>query len=125
MEESRQFFDLFRETRKEIAGKNGYHLETAIKKTFEKWNSLKIGTSENTPTVRFLLPSDEQLIKFAVLFNNGKLEPEKLTDMVAMCTLVIDRLYENGNVLIPTLKEVAYSKDIDFKTLEDEFRNGC
>ena len=65
---------------------------------------------ENTPTVRFLLPSDEQLIKFAVLFNNGKLEPEKIADMLSMARLLIDRLYENGNVLIPTSKQLLTEK---------------
>jgi len=85
---------------------------------------IKYKIPENTPTVRFLLPSDEQLIKFAVLFNNGKLEPEKLADMLSMTRFVIDRLYENGDVLIPTSKEIADNKDIDFKALEDKFRNG-
>jgi len=110
MEEAKQFFDLFRETRKEIADENGYHLETAIKKTFEKWSSLKIGMPENTPTVRFLLPSDEQLIKFAVSFNDDKLEPEKIVVMLSMARFLIDRLYENGNVLIPTSKQLLTEK---------------
>ena len=57
------------------------------------------------PDVRFLLPSDEQLINTAILFNDGKLEPEKLSDMVGMCQFVIDRLYENGDIMKQSSKE--------------------
>jgi len=45
-EENKQFFELFKETRKEIADENGYHLETAIKKTFQKWNRWETGLTE-------------------------------------------------------------------------------
>lgn len=57
------------------------------------------------PDVRFQLPSDEQLIDTAILFNDGKLESEKLSDMVGMCQFVIDRLYENGDIMKPSSKE--------------------
>jgi hypothetical protein len=54
---------------------------------------------------RFIMPTDKQLIDFAIIFNEGKLEPEKLADMVGMCTLILDRLFENGKVDIPSSKE--------------------
>ena len=54
---------------------------------------------------RFQLPSTEEIIGIAILFNGGKIEPEKLADMVAMCSLVIDRLYENGDIRKPSIKE--------------------
>ena len=56
-------------------------------------------------SVRFQLPSDEQLINIAILFNDGNLESEKLSDMVGMCQFVIDRLYENGDIMKPSSKE--------------------
>lgn len=55
--------------------------------------------------VKFQLPSGKQLIDIAILFNDGKLERQKLADMVGMCQFVIDRLYENGNVMQPSSKE--------------------
>ncbi|HCT86239.1 MAG TPA: hypothetical protein DF296_13690 [Candidatus Margulisbacteria bacterium] len=54
---------------------------------------------------RFKLPTDKQLIEIALLFNNGKIQPKRLADMVAMAELIIDRLYENGDVLVRCSKE--------------------
>jgi len=54
---------------------------------------------------RFKMPEPDQIINMAILFNDGKLEKEKLSDMVAMADLIIDRLYENGDILIPSSKE--------------------
>jgi hypothetical protein len=56
-------------------------------------------------TDRFMLPSDKQMIEIAVLFNEGKLEQKKLSDMVAYAQFLIDRLYENGNVGMQSSKE--------------------
>ena len=39
------------------------------------------------------------------MFNNGKIQPKRLADMVAMAELIIDRLYENGDVLVRCSKE--------------------
>jgi len=55
--------------------------------------------------VRFQLPSDKQMIDIAILFNDGKLERQKLADMVAYGQFMVDRLYENGDVGIPSSKE--------------------
>lgn len=55
---------------------------------------------------RFKLPTDNQMIEIAILFNNGKLQRQKLADMVAYGQFIIDRLYENGDVKIPTAKEL-------------------
>lgn len=57
------------------------------------------------PKERFKKPTDDQIVKFAILFNDGKIEQKKLRDMVGMCIIIIDRLYENGDVTIPSKKE--------------------
>lgn len=54
---------------------------------------------------RFKMPTDDQVIKFALVFNDGKVEHHKLADMVGFLQMVIDRLYENGDILIPSSKE--------------------
>ncbi len=54
---------------------------------------------------RFAKPTDQQLIEIAILFNEGKIEPEKLSEMVSMCQFVIDRLYESGDVAKKSSKE--------------------
>lgn len=58
---------------------------------------------------RFELPTDEEIINAAILFNDGKIEKEKLADMVALCEFVINRLYETGNISNPSSKELYYS----------------
>jgi len=54
---------------------------------------------------RFNMPSDKRMIEIALLFNNGKIEHKKLADMVAYGQFILDSLYENGDVLKPSLKE--------------------
>ena len=54
---------------------------------------------------RFKMPEDDQLIKTAIIFNDGKLDAEQLSGMVGMCQFVIDRLYENGDMGMPSSKE--------------------
>jgi len=58
------------------------------------------------PRERFKKPTGEQLIEIAILFNDGIIDQEKLTDMVAMAMLIIDRLYENGEINLPAWKEL-------------------
>lgn len=50
-------------------------------------------------------PTYKQLIEIAILFNDGKIEKEKIADMVAMTDFVLDRLLENGDVNIPSKNE--------------------
>ncbi len=54
---------------------------------------------------RFEKPSEESIIEIAIMFNEGKLDLDKLSDMVAMSQFIIDRLYENGNINKPSSKE--------------------
>jgi len=54
---------------------------------------------------RFKMPMDKQLIEIMILFNKRKLQKNKLADMLSPCLLILDRLYENGDVTIPTKKE--------------------
>lgn len=57
-------------------------------------------------SARFQLPSDKQMIDIAILFNDGKLEQEKLADMVGYAQFIVDRLHENGDVTKPSSKEI-------------------
>lgn len=54
---------------------------------------------------RFEMPTDQEVIHMAVLFNDGEVDVDKLRDMVAMCQFVLDRLHENGNIKTPSSKE--------------------
>lgn len=56
---------------------------------------------------RFIVPTDRQMVDFAILFNDGKLDRKKLADMVAYAQFIIDRLHENGDILEPSSKEVT------------------
>lgn len=56
---------------------------------------------------RFKKPTDDELIKFAILFNDGRIDAEELVGMVGMCNLVIDRLYENGDCMVPCKAEIT------------------
>ena len=65
---------------------------------------------------RFKKPTDTQVIEFALVFNDGKIEREKLADMIGFCQMVIDRLYDNGDILIKSGQEIEdESEFIDFE----------
>lgn len=55
---------------------------------------------------RFKRPTDEEVVKAALMFNNGEIDLDKLTDMVGLCDFIIDRLYEHGDISKPSSKEV-------------------
>lgn len=54
---------------------------------------------------RFQLPTNKQMIEIAILFNEGGLDLDKLADIVGYGQFIVDRLYENGDVSKPSLKE--------------------
>ena len=54
---------------------------------------------------RFKMPTEDQVLGIALIFNEGKVEKHKIADMMAMCQFVIDRLYDNGDILIQSSKE--------------------
>jgi hypothetical protein len=62
-------------------------------------------------TERFKNPTDQQLIEFAILFNDGKIEREKLAMLIGFCRMVTDRLYDNGNILQPSKQEIEDGKN--------------
>jgi hypothetical protein len=73
----------------------------------ESYHALRVAESNTWVKVeRFIKPTEDQLIKAAVLFNDGKLEREKLADMLALVDFVVDRLYENGDITKPTINEL-------------------
>lgn len=51
---------------------------------------------------RFIYPLDKQMIDLAILFNDGKIEKQKLADMFAYGQFIVDRLYENGDIRKPS-----------------------
>lgn len=69
--------------------------------TFLYWEGIEHDCQE-----RFKKPTDEELIKVAILFNDGCMDAEALGNMVSMCQFIINRLYENGNCLMPTAQEI-------------------
>jgi len=54
---------------------------------------------------RFKKPSPEQLMKLAVVIHE-KMNREVLVDMCTMTQILIDRLYDNGDLMIPSNKIV-------------------
>jgi len=65
----------------------------------------------NAPAERFIKPTDEEIIEFALIVNKGKLQMNKLADMVSLCIIIIDRLYENGDMRIPSQQELDDAED--------------
>lgn len=57
-------------------------------------------------TERFKKPTEQQLFDFAVLVNEGHIDIPKLTDMMALVEMVVDRLYENGDIMVPSAQEM-------------------
>lgn len=61
-------------------------------------------------TERFKRPTNEELCEFALLFQteNGEkpIDKELLVEMVGFTNLIIDRLYENGDITKRSSKEV-------------------
>jgi hypothetical protein len=62
-------------------------------------------TDDKVKAERFRMPSSKELIEISILFNDGEVDKQALASMVGMCQLVVDRLYENGDILIPSTKE--------------------
>ena len=60
LKQSEAFFKLFTQVRKEIADENGYHLATAIKKTFDKWNEWQKGMPEFDGTYLALIEHEQE-----------------------------------------------------------------
>lgn len=55
---------------------------------------------------RFIMPTSEQLINFAIAVNDGKFDKQKISEMLAYANLILDRMYENGDITKPTSKEI-------------------
>ena len=72
---------------------------------------------------RFNMPTDKQLIDFALLFNDGKIEIEKLSQMVGMCELILDRLQEHGDCTRPSSKEAASANGGEAQGVSDGFKD--
>jgi hypothetical protein len=68
-------------------------------------------------TERFKKPTHEQVVEFALIFNEGNTDREKLVDMVAMCQMIIDRLHDKGDIMIKSQRE------IDLEEEDDRLRN--
>jgi hypothetical protein len=62
-------------------------------------------------TERFKKPTSDQILEFAIVFNDGKIEREKLADMLGLCTMIIDRLYDNGDIMVKSEQEIEDESD--------------
>lgn len=54
---------------------------------------------------RFKNPTNKELIEISILVTEGELDQDKIVDMITVLRLSIDRLYENGDIKKPCLKE--------------------
>lgn len=54
---------------------------------------------------RFRKPTPTELVEFAIVFNEGKIDRELLSTMVGFCNIVIDRLYDKGDILLKSKRE--------------------
>jgi len=61
---------------------------------------------------RFEMPDDKTVIDFAILFNDGILDHEQLSNMVGMCQMILDRLYEHGNVTQKSKQEIIDEQEL-------------
>ena len=59
---------------------------------------------------RFIKPTDEQICEFALLFQTEAgekpIDKEVIIEMVGFANMVIDRLYENGDITKRSSKEI-------------------
>ena len=61
---------------------------------------------------RFEKPTGKQLIETALLFGGELVDKEKIVDMVAHATFIIDRLYDNGNINSKSKQEIEDESSI-------------
>jgi hypothetical protein len=95
----------------EVTGK--YSFEDIYEPGFGELSKRRVAVSmesfsQSQAVERFKFPTDKQIVGFAIVFNDGKIENEKLADMVAMCEMILHRLHENGDVTIPSKNENKY-----------------
>lgn len=55
---------------------------------------------------RFKKPTDQSVAQFALSFSDGRCSKKQLASMIGMCLMVIDRLYDNGDITIKSQKEI-------------------
>lgn len=75
----------------------------------------KAEESEVQHSERFKKPSSDEVVKFALLFQTeageNPINREVLIEMVGFASMVIDRLYENGDITKPSSKEKKIEKE--------------
>lgn len=54
---------------------------------------------------RFKMPSPETLLNIAALFTSNNIKVKELANIISVCQFVLDRLYDNGDISIPSKKE--------------------
>lgn len=52
------------------------------------------------------MPTDKQLVEFALVVCEGKIDVDKLTDMVTMTKIVLQRIKENNDIKVPCKQEI-------------------
>ncbi len=58
---------------------------------------------------RFIMPTDKEMIEIGIMFLGGNKDVDKLTNIVSVLTFILDRLYENGSIELPSCKEILDS----------------
>jgi len=62
--------------------------------------------AEKAKPRRFEMPTEKELIDIAISINDGVYDDEQITRMTSMCNFVINRLFENGDILKKSSKEL-------------------
>lgn len=71
-----------------------------VNQCIERLNNIALNNTE-----RFKKPTDKQIIEMAVLFNDGIFDNALISQLVAYGNLMIDRLYENGDIATSSYRE--------------------
>ena len=79
--------------------------ERIVVKRGKIWRPKTVAERTEPTKERFIMPTDEQKIEMAILFNNGELDVVVLAKMVGYMDIILDRLYENGVIDKPSSKE--------------------
>ena len=71
----------------------------------------KIKESNSSKLERFKMPSDKSLVDIAIIFNGGRLQSKILTNMISYGLFILERLYDNGDIKIPSNNENEYIRN--------------
>lgn len=82
--------------------------EFNVTEWLEKYKS---AVKESSQTQHFIKPTDDELIDFALVYNEGKIEKQKLASMIGFCSMVVNRLYDRGVINKKSDEEIEIEKE--------------